>query len=143
MPQTQTWNAKDWVLTIGPYTVDGFGESDMVRLSYVNDRFTKKSGVDGKVTRSRNNASNLAEVTFVFMQNSKARANIEKLITIDGLTNMGVVPISLLNPKSGIKYVGAEAWLEKDPEEAMALEVGEVEYMFAVEKLIRSVNEVA
>lgn len=143
MAQTQTWNAKDCVITIGPYTMDGFGESDQVRISYVNERFTKKSGVDGKVTRSKNNASQLAEVTLVLMQNSKARANLEKQLLLEGVTNLIVSSISIINVNAGIKYIGAESWLEKEPEETLGLEVGEIEYMFAVEKLIRSVNEVA
>lgn len=135
----QTWNAKDFIITVGPYILDGFGESDTVSIAYTNEIFTKKSGVDGKVTRSKNNASEMAEVTVKLMQNSKSRAKIETLILFDRNTDIWTFPISIQNPKLGIEYIGATAWLEKDPDETVAQEVGEVEYMFAVEQLIRGV----
>lgn len=138
----QTWNAKDFIITVGPYILDGFGESDTVSVSYVNERFTKKSGVDGKVTRSKNNASDLAEVTVKLMQNSKSRAKVESLVLLDALTSLGTFPISVINPKLGINYVGATSWLEKDPDDTIAQEVGEVEYMFAVEELKRAVAQI-
>ena len=138
----QTWNAKDFIITVGPYILDGFGESDTVSIAYTNEIFTKKSGVDGKVTRSKNNASEMAEVTVKLMQNSKARAKLESLIILDRNTDLWTYPISILNPKLGITYIGAQAWLEKDPDETVAQEVGEVEYMFAVEELKRTIAAV-
>lgn len=123
-------NVKDFVITVGPYTLDGFGESDSFSVEYDNEIFTTKSGIDGQITRSKNNAYNLASVTIKLMQNSKSNAQLFGLATLDSNTEVVAYPISIINVKTGTSYICDKCWLEKWPSETASQEVGELEWMF-------------
>ncbi len=122
-------NCKDFIITAGPYVLSGFGESDSFTVAYDNEIFTTKSGIDGQITRSKNNSANMAVVTVKLMQNAKANAELYTLAEFDANTQLLPFPLSIINTKTGTSYICDKCWIEKWPDETASQEVGELEWM--------------
>lgn len=128
-------DVKDYTITVGPYLLSGFGESEAVSIEYDENLFETQSGVDGEITRAKKHV-NTAMVTIKLMQNSNSCKDLFGLAVVDNAANIAPYPVSVINVKTGVSYVAAQAWLEKWPNETAAGEIQELEWGFKCADLV-------
>lgn len=105
-----TWDFNDVSLIIGPKKISGFEEGTEITAERDEDSFTKKTGVDGNVTRSKsNNFSGFMEFTLNHL--SKSNAFLEAQAAIDERTGAGVLPVVLIDKSGKEKLLGTESWI--------------------------------
>lgn len=118
-----TYDFNDVSLLIGPHKIKGFEEGTEITVERDEDTFTKKSGVDGNVTRSKSNNS-MGFIEFVLNHLSKSNAFLEAQAFLDEKTGVGVLPTSLLDKSGKEKILGTESWIVRPSNKSYGGESG-------------------
>lgn len=108
----RTYDPKSVILTVGGVPMSGFADGTFVRVTRANDSFTKVSGADGVVSRSKtNDVSGSLEITLA--QTSPSNDVLSAFMTADELTNTGVVPVMCKDVSGRSILFSAFAWVKK------------------------------
>lgn len=102
------WNAAHVILTINGNVIQGFGQDDMVNISYTEDRQSFKQDPQGSFTKNVNNKTG-ATVTVNLDQMSPCRLQLAELL--DNLDNF-----SLDYRDDAEHYATQYAFVNKDPD---------------------------
>lgn len=124
----KTYDSKQVSIVFGGFLLSGFAEDRMVTVQRSSETWSKKTGTDGEVTRSKSNDKS-GEVTFHLMQTAAANAVLSGLAIADELTNAGVVPLLVKDNSGASLFAAAEAWITKPPEAEFAKEAGSREWV--------------
>ena len=123
-----THDLKRCILTVGGRRITGHGETDAVSVVFDEQRYTKKYGADGQVSRSRTNARG-GQITITVHQ-----TNREAVAYLDGIGKLvspaDVVPIAFTDLESGQSFVASQSWLQKEPDKSWSKESGDFVYIF-------------
>ncbi len=123
-----THDLKRCILTVAGRRITGFGESDGVSLTRDEQRYTKKYGADGPVSRSRTNAKG-GTVTITIKQ-----TNIAMIAYLDAIGRreapLDIVPITFASLDSGEAWVASQCWLQKETDKSWGKEDGDYVYVF-------------
>lgn len=108
----RTYDPKQVILAIGGVPMSGYADGTFIRVSRSTDSFSKVSGADGVVSRSKSNDFS-GEVVVTLAQTSPSNDVLSAFLAADELTNKGVLPI-LCKDMSGrsIHFTGF-AWIRK------------------------------
>jgi len=108
----RSYDAKSVQIIIGAIPLIGLAPESFVRISRDKPTFTKKSGVNGEVTRVM--AKDLTgTMTIDLMQTSESNALLTTLQYIDELGKFGIVPILVLDISGGSTGLSLSAWIQK------------------------------
>jgi hypothetical protein len=106
----------------------GFGSTDAVAVTFDEQRYVKKYGADGQVSRNRTNAEG-GQVTITLHQ-----TNTEAILFLDAIGRreapLDVVPIGFTDLESGQSFIASQAWLQKEPDRSWGKESGDFVYVF-------------
>lgn len=102
------WNAAHVILTINGNVIQGFGQDDMVNISYTEDRQSFKQDPQGSFTKNVNNKTG-ATVTVNLDQMSPCRLQLAELL--DNLDNF-----TLDYRDDAEHYATQYAFVNKDPD---------------------------
>ncbi len=123
-----THDLKRCILTVGGRRITGHGETDGVNVVFDEQRYTKKYGADGQVSRSRLNAKG-GVITITVHQ-----TNVEAVTYLDEIgkrvSPLDIVPIAFTDLESGQSFIASQAWLQKEADKAWNRESGDFVYVF-------------
>jgi len=134
-PQTTIHDLDQWTLLYGAALIDGFGPDEVASITFPQ-AFTKITGADGKVTRSKT-LDTTAMVTFKLMTSSAANAALSALLTADlaAPNGVGVLPLVLVDRQGTTAFQSPSAWIEKWPDFSLTREATVVEWVFACSRM--------
>lgn len=112
-------------LIVGDRKITGFENGSEITCERDEDSFTKKTDVDGGVTRARSN--NVAgKITFTLSQYSASNKYMQDLLNLDERTGTGIIPAKVVdkqNPNN--ELVNAfKSWVMKPANRTFATESG-------------------
>ena len=118
------------IIAFGPNILSGFAEDTKVRVERDEDTFTKKTGVDGECTRTRN-MNRCGSVTVMLMATSASNLVLSALHNADELSPNGVsiLPVIVKDLAGNTLHTALSAWLKKTPASETAKEVGTREWV--------------
>lgn len=129
-----TYSSKKVSISVGGVNITGVAEDSFVTCEFSSDTYSKKTGADGEVTRSRN-PDDSGTITIKLMASSESNAYLSALAITDKKTLLGTVPI-LIKDNNGTDVVaGTECWVTKQPKQEYGKEVGDREWKFEVSNL--------
>lgn len=130
----KTFDPKLHVVTWGPYLLDGFGDGTFISAKRDEQAFTKKTGVDGEVARSRNrNRGGTVEVTL--LQSSSKNDVLSAEMLNDELAGTGVHPLEVKDLLGTTVLFAQQAWLQKPADLERAKEIGTNTWTFDCDAL--------
>lgn len=123
-----THDLKRCILTVGGRRITGHGETDAVNVVFDEQRYTKKYGADGQVSRSRLNAKGGTITITVHQTNVEAVAYLDEIGK--RVSPLDIVPIGFTDLESGQAFIASQSWLQKEPDKAWNKESGDFVYVF-------------
>ncbi len=124
--QVRTFDVKRNKVLFGGIELTGFAADVQVEVTRDEDAFTKKVGVDGEVSRSRNN-NKTGSVKISLMQTSPSNAVLSAAMLADEANlAAGVLPLLILDISGGAlpsTSFAANAWVKKAPDQKFGKEV--------------------
>lgn len=126
---TRTYDPGSVIVVFGANVLTGFSESTMVRVERDEDTYTKKSGVDGEITRSRNR-NRAGSVVVTLMQTSASNLVLSNHLNADELAPNGIppVPVVVKDNAGNSLHTAKDAWIKKTPASEYAKEAGDREW---------------
>ena len=125
----RTYDPKKVAVIVGGIVMSGFAEDTYVKAERSEDAFTKKVGVDGEVSRSRQHNKS-GELTISLMQSSPSNAVLSGFALLDETKGAGVVPVLVQDFSGTSIYISTKAWIRKHPAAEFGKEVGNREWVF-------------
>jgi hypothetical protein len=127
--QTKNFDPKNWGINVSGIPVTRLVDKEAITVKRSEDRYTKQVGRLGEVTRSRQH-NKTGEISFKLMQSSPNNDQFSLLAQLDEQANAGVVPIVIKDFNSTTAFTCAEAWIRKNPDETIATDEKEREWVF-------------
>lgn len=137
MAELATYIPDQVIVTVAGIPLEGFGENSIIRIEPADDAWKAKVGVDGRVSRSRNN-NRMATVTVTLMATSKSNAALTALYNADIISpnGAGIGAFMMTDMQGASLNRAAECWIKRLPTVEYGNEVGEREWQFDVAELI-------
>ena len=124
-----TYNMNEIEFLVAGVPISGGGENDFLSVGRDEDSFTKMTGADGEVVRSKTN--NLGgRITVTLRVTSPANGILQGMALTDEVTGAVVVPVNVRVPANGLEIFAEEAWLLRMPNIPLGKTVGEVQWVF-------------
>ena len=110
----RTYDPKQVLVIIGGIPMSGFADGTFVSVERTSDTFTKVSGADGIISRSKTNDRS-GSLKFTSAQTSPSNDILTGIALADELANAGVVPVLIKDNSGRSVYVSAFGWVKKPP----------------------------
>ena len=124
----RTFDPKQVSVLVGGTPIGGFADGTFITVDRSNDMFTKVSGADGVVSRSKSNDFS-GEMTITLAQNSPSNDYLAGIAQADEITGDGVVPVLIKDNSGRATFVSAFAWVRKMPSSEFGKEIGNREWI--------------
>ncbi len=118
----RTFDPKDVVVIVGGSIIGGFADGEFIRVSRSSDAYTKVTGSDGVISRSKSNDRS-GEMTIILAQTSPSNDVLSLIHAADEATNAGVVPVAVRDLSGRSTFVSAFAWIRKSPDASFGKEI--------------------
>jgi hypothetical protein len=133
----RTYDPKKIAIIVGGVPLSGFADGTMVKASRSVDTFSKKSGVDGIITRTHHHDRS-GEITVSLNQSSPSNDYLSAIAKVDEESNAGVVPVLIKDAlpatgSVGSTFVAAKAWIRKPPDAEYGDESTNRDWVFDVD----------
>jgi hypothetical protein len=122
MPAPYQYDPNNVTVSLGGKIVSGWGEGTYIEAERDEDSYMKKIGVDGEVSRAKNNNRG-GKVTLTIMQTSPAHDFLSAFQQADELTGTGVFIFVLRDTNGNTLCSASDAWVKKPPKLVYAKEV--------------------
>lgn len=113
-----SYDASQVLVTLGPHSIEGWGDDEFVSIERQSPRFEDKVGSDGDVTRFDTH-DDRATVKITVMQSSDANSKLNLLYQADKIPGgAGIVPFLCLDKNSQLSaalWAGEKAWISEAP----------------------------
>ena len=127
----KTYDPNRVIIVFADQHITGFAEDSMVEVSFDEQTFTKKVGVDGEVTRTRSR-NECATAKLKLIQTSFSNNVLSALAILDRKTGNGITPFAIEDLNGQTLIAAEEAWVEKQPDVAFGREMGAREWTIAL-----------
>jgi len=130
MANVQTYSPGDCSIIFDGNEMVGFADGTFVVVEREEDSFTKVTGADGEVSRTKN-ANRSGTVTITLKQTSDSNRILLGLLATDEDDGSGVAELSV---KDNLTYkaFSSEAWIQKPPNMELGKEQSDREWVFGV-----------
>lgn len=140
MAKLRSFNPKAYAVMVNGLQASGFADDGAVTVAFEEDFVSKKSGVDGQISASIQHDYS-AMATLKLMQTSEFNATMQNLLnvqTIAAKAGQGLVtfPFNILGLASSERFIGAQAWIVKQPDSGIEKEAGTREWSICIAELI-------
>lgn len=125
---TATYDPKSVIVTVNGNIVTGFADGTFVKGERNEDTYSNHVGVDGKVTRVKNN-NETGTITITLQHNSPSNRILEKYASNGKIVNINITDT---NFDSDVGFGGSEAWVKKPAAFERGKEVGDREWTLDV-----------
>lgn len=127
----KTYDPKNVIITFIGVPITGFADGEYLSITPSGERYTKVSGADGEVARSKSN-DRTHEVVITLLQTSLSNSYLSALL-IAG--TKGVLKVTDLNGSA--LWLWDEAWIRQPPDSAFEKEIGDRAWTFDTAQVIR------
>jgi len=124
MANTKDYDPKKVVVTIGPYTAEGFADGSFITATRNNQTWNTVSGASGEHARSKSNdKSGTFELTL--LQTSATNDILNQYMLLDENSNAGKFNFGITD-ENGITVVAStQAWVQQPPSVEFGKELGD------------------
>ncbi len=123
----KTFDPKKVIIAIGGVSMSGFADGSYIKVARDGDSFMKKVGVDGEVSRARNNDRS-GSIVLTLMQTSASNDVLSAFNNVDEQTNDGIVPVLITDLSGRSTFFSGYAWIKKPADSEFGKEVGTREW---------------
>lgn len=116
-----TYVPEDILVIIGGAIIDGYADGTFVNVERDEDGFTKKTGANGRTTRTKN-SNKSGVITITLQQTSPSNDVLSAFQAIDEQTANGIVPVLVKDKRGTSLYSSPAAWIRKTPPAPFAKE---------------------
>lgn len=135
-----TYAADKVIVIVGGIPVSGFADGTFVTAKYEADRYIKKVGADGEVSRSKN-ADKSGTIEIVLSQTSASNDALSALFGLSALAGIDpVVPVAVTDLSGRSLVAASKCWLKTSPEVTFGREIGERTWVLEAADLLISVG---
>lgn len=134
----KSYDCKKVVINYGGAPIKGFDDGDFVEIKASADRWTKKTGADGEVARTRSN-DETSEVTLTLSQTSPANAVLTAFMEADRLSSAGVLPLTIIDTIGKTTFFWPQAWIKKVPDISRGKDLKPVKWIFDTGQVISEI----
>lgn len=127
---TKTYDPGAVVVQFGGNIITGFGDS-VVKVTRAENSFTTHVGSDGEVARTRNRNKS-GSITFTLLRTSQSNDVLAASLLADERLGTGIQPVTVQDLLGTTVHFGANAWVEKAPDDEFGKEVSDREWTIAV-----------
>jgi len=124
----KTFDPKQVIVNIGLQQIGGFADGEFINVSRDEDSFTKVSGADGEVSRSKSN-NKMGELTLTLLQTSSSNDILSGFMLADELGNSGIFSVFIKDALGLSTIFAAEGWIKKAPDTTFDKELGNREWV--------------
>lgn len=129
----RTYDPKMVGITVGGVPITGYADGTFVAIERAGDTFTKVTGADGMVTRSKSNDKS-GQVTLTLKQSSPSNDYLSGLAALDEMSNAGVVPVSIADASGTTLLFMPSAWIRKPANVEFGKELSTREWVLDFDK---------
>jgi len=126
--ELKTYDPQKVSTIIGAMIATGFEKGTFVEFEFDEDHFTKKTGVDGGVTRTKN-GNFTGKLRLTLEQSSPLNDYLSGLAAADRVAGAGVVPVMIRDQNGTTLMSSASAWVQKTPKAGFADEASSREWI--------------
>lgn len=130
-----TYDPKQVSMIVGGKIMAGFADGTYIEAERDEDSFMKKIGVDGEVSRAKNNNRG-GKITITLMQTSPSNDDLSAFQQADEQTGQGVVPVILKDGSGRTLITSTAAWVKKPAKVNLAKEVETRQWILDVGEFI-------
>jgi len=139
--RTKTHNCQEISITFGDYPINDGRAEEFCATEYAEELYATVVDADGNVTRVKS-ANRSATMKLKLIRTSGAHRTLTQLYltAVESRNGEDIAPLYIRDRNGGLVEHAEEAWISKAPPLAHGKAPGEVEWEFAVAKLIRDVE---
>jgi len=123
----RTYDAKQVAVIIDGVPMSGFADGSFVVVERDNDTFSKVSGADGIVSRSKSN-DRAGSLVLTLAQTSPSNDVLSAIQQLDEQANAGVVAVLIQDFSGRSVFVSAFGWIRKPPSSEFGKEINDREW---------------
>lgn len=112
--ELRTYDPAKVSVIVGTQIMTDFEKGTFAEFEFDEDHFTKKAGVGGDVTRTKN-SNYSGQLRMTFAQGSPSNDYLSGLAALDRASNAGVVPVMIRDQNGTTLMSSASAWIKKTP----------------------------
>lgn len=129
-----TYDSKQVAVIVGGIPMGGFADGSFVTVERENDTYSKVSGADGIVSRSKSNDKS-GSIKITLQQTSPSNDVLQGIALLDEVSNRGIVPVLIQDFSGTSTFVSAFAWIKKPPSAEFGKEITNREWEFTCSDL--------
>lgn len=129
----RTYDPKMVIITIGGVPMTGYADGTFVSVERASDSFTKVTGADGMVTRSKSNDKS-GQITLTLKQSSPSNDVLSGFAALDEMSNTGVFPVSITDLSGHTLLFMPSAWIRKPANVEFGKELSTREWVLDFDK---------
>ena len=124
----RTYDPANVIVSIGGTPMSGYADGTFINVSRDENAFTKVTGADGEVGRSKSN-NRSGSLTLTLMQTSMSNDILSAIALLDEVSNAGVVPVLVKEIGTDTILMAGEGWIQKMPSYEASKEIGNREWI--------------
>lgn len=130
----RTYDPRSVVITVGGVPLSGFSDGTFLEVIRNEATWTTVVGADGYVTRGKTN--NLSgQMTITLKQSSPSNDVLSGFITLDELSNAGIVPILVKDLSGNSTYFAGQGWVQQWANSTFAKDISDREWTITLATL--------
>lgn len=119
-----TYDPAKVVITVADRVLTGFADGEFISVKFDEDRYFKRTGVDGEVSRIRN-ASSAGTIELTLMGTAPDNAIITELAAVKEAFPIGISDLS-----GNTQVFASQCWLKRFPDLIMSDEITDRTWVF-------------
>lgn len=140
MGDVKTYDSKLVIINFFGVPLTGYADGEFCSVVSSSERFTKQSGADGEITRSKSN-DNTSEITVTLKQSSLSNNYLSGILELDRIANNGKGPFSIVDLSGTTLMEWPQAWIRQPPDQSFGKENGDRAWVFDTgQPLIESIG---
>lgn len=128
MSGVRTYSPGEIVMTVNGVAMGGFADGTFITVARDEQSFTKVTGADGTVSRSKSN-NRSGTVTLSLQQTSPSNEVLSALLAQDELDNSGVVPVLIKDNSGTARFFSGTGWVQGMPSVEYGKEIANREWV--------------
>jgi len=128
MSGVRTYSPSEIVMTVNGVAMGNFADGTFITVARDEQSFTKVTGADGTVSRSKSN-NRSGTVTLSLQQTSPSNEVLSALLAQDELDNSGVVPVLIKDNSGTSRFFSGTGWIQGMPSVEYAKEIANREWV--------------
>jgi len=134
-----TYDPAKVIITFGGMPITGFAEGTFVDVAPASKAFTRKTGADGEVVRSKSN-NNCHDVTITLQASSLSNSYLTTMNLADRATGRGLLPLSITDLNGTALKFWPQAWVEVPDSWGYGAEATDRAWVFHTGQIAADVN---